>query len=193
MSNESNGSNGGLDAVVAQMAAIMAKLNAAEQRAEAAEKKAAEAANQATRGKARSGERSSWRYKGMRLKHFVGRGGKPSEKPFVLVGEFRREYADGTPVINPVNGQESWCNSGNGLYAEWIAAIAAMPPEEMAVFADPEQVALIESDRDMQAAAKAESAERNAKRAAKGSGQQTGIGETDILRAMGFLAKGRRK
>lgn len=185
----SNETNGGLDAVVAQMAEIMAKLNAAERRAEEAEKKAAAAVNHSSRGKARQGERKVWGYRGMRVKHFVGRGGKPSDKPFVLVGEFRREYEDGTPVVNPVNGAETWVNSGNGLCSEWISAIAKIPPEDMAVFADQEQVALIEADRDMQAAAKAESADRNAKRAERGAGKQQGVGQGDIAKAMAFILK----
>lgn len=183
-----NGTN--IEALLAQM---MAKLDAAEKRAEAAESRAAAAQNVATRGKSRQHEPSRWVYKGMRLTHFVGRGGKPSDKPFTLVGTFRKEHSDGNPVVNPVNGSESWINSGNGLYAEWIAALSTVPADELAVFTDPAQVSALEADPELQAAAKAESAERNAKRAAKGSGAQTGIGESDILRAMGFLAKGRRK
>ena len=180
--------NSNIEALLAQM---MAKLDAAEKRAEAAEKKAAEAANVASRGKARIGEPSRWIYKGMKLNHFVGRGGKRSDKPFTLVATFRKEHADGTPALNAVNGQESWINSGNGIYADWMSAMATVPAEDLAIFADPSQVEALESDKDLQAKAKAESAERNAKRAEKGSGKQTGIGESDIARALAFL--GRRK
>ena len=127
----------------------------------------------------------------MKLTHFVGRGGKPSDKPFVLVATFRKECADGSAVINPVNGSEQWLNSGNGMYADWVAALSTIPAEDVAIFSDPAQVAMIESDKDAQALAKQESAERNARRAEKGSGKQTGIGESDIARALASL--GRRK
>ena len=192
MSTENqNGVANGSNNVEAMLAQLLANQQRLEKQLADAEARAAAAQNVATRGKARQSEPSHWRYKGMKLNHFVGRGGKPSDRPFVLVATFRKEYADGSAVINPVNGSEQWLNSGNGMYADWVAALSTIPAEDVAIFSDPAQVAMIENDKDAQALAKAESAERNAKRAEKGSGKQTGIGESDIARALAFL--GRRK
>lgn len=188
MTTENNGGANGsnVEAMLAQLLENQARLEAQLRDAEA---RAAAAQNVATRGKARQGELSRWVYKGMKLVHFVGRGGKPSDKPFVLVATFRKEYSDGSPVINPVNGSESWLNSGNGMYADWVAALATIPAEDVAIFSDPAQVAMIESDKEAQALAKAESAERNARRAEKGSGKQSGVGESDIAKALAFLSR----
>lgn len=191
MSTENNGGANGSNNVEALLAQLLANQQRLEAQLKEAEARAAAAQNVASRGKARIGEPSRWVYKGMKLNHFIGRGGKPSDKPFVLVATFRKEYADGTAVINPVNGSESWLNSGNGMYADWVAALATIPAEDVAVFSDPAQVAQIEADKDAQSLAKAESAERNARRAEKGSGKQSGVGESDIARALAFL--GRRK
>lgn len=182
-------SESNIEALLAQM---LAKQEALEKKLADAEARAAAAANVATRGKARQSEPSHWVYKGMKVVHFVGRGGKASDKPFTLVATFRKEYADGNPVVNPVNGSESWINGGNGLYAEWVAALATIPQEDLAVFADPAQVAAFESDPAAQAAAKADSAERNAKRASKGGGAQQGVGESDIMKTFAYLMKNRK-
>ena len=189
MSNENNGGANGSNNVEAMLAQLLANQARLEAQLKEAEARAATAQNVATRGKARQHEPSRWVYKGMKLTHFVGRGGKPSDKPFVLVATFRKEYADGSPVVNPVNGQESWLNSGNGMYADWVAALSTIPAEDVAIFADPAQVAMIESDKDAQALAKQESAERNARRAEKGSGKQSGVGESDIVKALSFLSR----
>ena len=190
MSTENqNGVANGSNNVEAMLAQLLANQQRLEKQLADAEARAAAAQNVATRGKARQHEPSRWVYKGMKLTHFVGRAGKPSDKPFVLVATFRKEYADGSPVLNPVNGQESWINSGNGIYAEWLAAMATVPAEDVAIFNDTAQVSALENDKDLQAQAKSESAERNAKRAEKGSGKQTGVGESDIAKALSFLAR----
>ena len=190
MSTENqNGVANGSNNVEAMLAQLLANQQRLEKQLADAEARAAAAQNVATRGKARQSEPSHWRYKGMKLNHFVGRGGKPSDRPFVLVATFRKEYADGSAVINPVNGSEQWLNSGNGMYADWVAALSTIPAEDVAIFSDPAQVAMIENDKDAQALAKAESAERNARRAEKGGGKQQGIGESDIAKALAFFSR----